>query len=322
MGGIRQQENEDFRITDEMAKELEDHLIQIIKEKTSLEQEQTNHVFWDEFYVDYNDCAGNNDIIKWCRAKEPMETFLQSIDEWYEEGCYDLERDLLDTIKENWESPLGEYEEYEDFICDWVWEHVAYKLPEEHYLNQSVCVNIIVDTGDGKHDFVLNDVYPHYNGKYGDIVPEEASVLWLVRQQGFTKRQLNQALRQQQFNGSRLLESVRVEINNCTTHMNALAFFIEMDVRTLLHLQKLLNQRKKGRGFRTGKLILNKSAHCGLYDAWSGAGSVLEIELERDVELPLSLVDSILPDGGRGYAVSDIYGMCSSFWTPELKQVA
>lgn len=125
--------------------------------------------------------AISNDRLK-SRAKEPMEAFLQSIDEWYGEGCYELERDLLETIKENWESLLGEYEEYEDFIRDWVWEHVAYKLPEEHYLDQSVCVNIIVDTGDGNHDFVLNDVYPHYNGRYGDIVPEEASVLWLVRQ--------------------------------------------------------------------------------------------------------------------------------------------
>lgn len=321
MGGMKQYQS-DFQITDEMAKELENHLIQIIREKSSLEQDQTNHVFWDEYYVDYNDYASNNDIIKWCRAKEPMEAFLQSIDEWYAEGCYELERNLLDTIEENWESLLGEYEEYEDFIRDWVWEHVAYKLPEEHYLNQRVCVNIIVDTGDGKYDFVLNDVYPHYNGKYGDVVPEEASLLWLVRQQGFTKRQLNQALRQKQYNGSRLLESIRVEINNCTTHMNALAFFIETDIRTLLHLQKLLNQPKKGKGSRSSKLILSKSARCGLYDAWNGAGSVLEIALERDVELPLALVDSILPDGGRGYSVGDIYGMCRSFWTPELKQVA
>ena len=86
-----------------------------------------------------------------------------------------------------------------------VYKRQAYKLPEEHYLDQSVCVNIIVDTGDGNYDFVLNDVYPHYNGRYGDIVPEEASVLWLVRQQGFTKRQLNQALRQEQYNGLSLI---------------------------------------------------------------------------------------------------------------------
>ena len=321
MGGIKQLQR-DSEITEEMAKELENHLIQIINEQTSLEHDQTNHVFWDEYYVDYNDYASNNDIIKWCRAKEPMEAFLQSIDEWYGEGCYEFERNLLDTIKENWESLLGEYEEYEDFIRDWVWEHVAYKLPEEHYLDQSVCVNIIVDTGDGNYDFVLNDVYPHYNGRYGDIVPEEASVLWLVRQQGFTKRQLNQALRQEQYNGSKLLKSVRIEILNCTTHMNALAFFVETDVRTLLHLQKLLNQPKKGKGSRSKKLILSKEARCGLYDAWSGAGSALAIELEKDVELPLSMVDSILPDGGRGHSISDIYGMCRSFWTTELMQVA
>ena len=68
---------------------------------------------------------------------------------------------------------------------------------------------------------------------------------------------------------------------------------------------------RKGRGYMT----LKKTTKCGLYDPWMGAGSLLELELEKDVKLHFKCVDSILPDGGRGYSISDIYGMCESAWT-------
>ena len=65
-----------------------------------------------------------------------------------------------------------------------------------------------------------------------------------------------------------------------------------------------------------------KDAVCGLYDTWNGAGSVLEIDLEKDVVLPLKYVSSSLPDGGRGWSVANVYGVCSSMWTPTLKKIA
>ena len=69
-------------------------------------------------------------------------------------------------------------------------------------------------------------------------------------------------------------------------------------------------------------VVLSKDTACGLYDNWSGAGSVLEIELEKDVVLPLKFISSAWPDGGRGYSVANVYGICSSFWTDTVKQIA
>jgi hypothetical protein len=62
-------------------------------------------------------------------------------------------------------------------------------------------------------------------------------------------------------------------------------------------------------------IVMKKGTSCGLIDIWNGAGGVLEIELERDVEIPPDKVRSFNIDGGDGYGVDQIYGMSSSFWT-------
>ena len=227
-----------------------------------------------------------------------------------------------------------DYDDHEEFIESWIREHLFFRYPEEHFLKQTVCVNITVDTGDENYDYVLNNLYPHYDARYGDTVSEESSLLWLIRQQGYKKRQLNKALRHKDYSGSRLLETIRSEAANCNSHMNALTFFVEMTVEQVLDLQEAIrdNQTKdpplkpgayrcvwnrKGRR----KIVLDKSAVCGLYDTWNGAGSLLEIELEKDVILPLKYISTAWPDGGRGYSVAKVFGICHSMWTPTLKQI-
>lgn len=144
-------------------------------------------------------------------------------------------------------------------------------------------------------------MFPHYNARFGDVIPEEASVLWLARQQGYKKRQLNRAMRHCDYSGSKLLKSLRAEVHNCSSHMNALAFFVEMTVEQLFDLNEAMKDNGENGTARKRKATLDKSAVCGLYDNWSGAGSILEIELEKDVVLPMKYISTGLARlGGRG----------------------
>ena len=71
---------------------------------------------------------------------------------------------------------------------------------------------------------------------------------------------------------------------------------------------------------RKGALRLPKSVTCGLFDAWYGGGSVLEIELERDVALPLRIVHEITPDLGLGrHSVDEVYGFVPSVWSTAVQ---
>ena len=119
-----------------------------------------------------------------------------------------------------------------------------------------------------------------------------------------------------------MLKSLRAEVHNCSSHMNALTFFVEMTVEQLFDLNEAMKDKGENGTVRKRKVTLDKSAVCGLYDNWSGAGSILEIELEKDVVLPMKYIGTALPDGGRGYSVASIYGVCSSMWTPTLKKIA
>jgi hypothetical protein len=65
----------------------------------------------------------------------------------------------------------------------------------------------------------------------------------------------------------------------------------------------------------TGFIVIDKRTTCGLYDAYVGAGGLLEITLEHDVKLPIKCIGSAYPDGVVGYSVEDIWGCPASLWT-------
>jgi len=95
---------------------------------------------------------------------------------------------------------------------------------------------------------------------------------------------------------------------NVTSHMNVLTFLVEMTLDDLMKLNQLIQQ--DGDAF----IMLNKGTETGLYDPCNGGGSCFEIELEKDVQLPVKYIRSALPDGGDGYGVNEVYGLCASAW--------
>jgi len=314
---------------------LAEIITDIIFHNTSCDYHEDLRCFTCEVYADYRDYAQDETIIKWCKADNPREAFYEDLFQWYQESVFECEDEIIETVREHWTAPDYSFEDNKEFIVDWIREHVIVEVPDKHYLHQKVCVDIIVDTGDENFDYVSNDVYPHYNGRIEDTIPEEASILWLARQQGYKKSQLNKAMRHGDFSGSELLKSLRKEVHNCSSHMNALTFFVEMTVEQLFDLQEALKDNEKNdpplkkdeykcvwerKGRR--KIILGKDAVCGLYDTWNGAGSILEIKLEKDVVLPMKYISTAWPDGGRGYSLASAYGICSSMWTPTLKKIA
>ena len=72
-----------------------------------------------------------------------------------------------------------------------------------------------------------------------------------------------------------------------------------------------------------GYIVLDKRTMCGLYDPWGGGGSVLEVQLEKDVRIPIKYIWQAIPDEakGHGYQVGDVYGMCGSAWQETLKEM-
>ena len=291
-----------------------------------LEQEcrkEEDGMFHSEIYADYRDELTKEEILAICRSDDPWDTYDDKIISAYENAEIECENDLLKKIKE--EDTISEALENGEFdddeITNFVRDRHTVDLPFDHFLDQELLINIIVNTGDQNTDFTINQPFASWDGRDDTKIDDDAAILWLARQQGYNKSSLTKALRDRENQGSKFLASMLSEVENVTTHMNALTFLAKMTFSEWFKLHDAIDREKsrnnqfhprksKGRGY----IILDKNTTCGLYDPWNGAGGPLEIALDKDVRLPIRFIDSAWPDGGRGYSIEDIYAACSCIW--------
>ena len=284
--------------------------------------------FYTEIYADYRDELDDQSLKKLCNAENPREQFYDWLDEAYQECVWDYEDQVIkEALKDEDFAEIASKLD-EDEVRDYLRDMFYVKLPEEHYLNQEVLVDILVDTGDANYDYTLNNFTPHYDACDDEPISEESSLLWLARQQGYTKTQLKQAMRERPAERN-FMRSVYEEICNTTTHMNTLTFMVKMTLEEYFMLtDAIIREREENKSYslngRKGRgwILLDKNTVTGLYDPWNGSGSMLGIKLEKDVRLPIRCIDTAKHDGCRGYSIRGIYGvMTSSWWGDTLKEI-
>lgn len=284
----------------------------------------------DDYYctypADYRDEISSTTIKEIFQSDDPDAVFYETINDswfWFIDNTQD---DTVTNVKMAWDEDIAEWDEVEDEITTYIDEHVHWQPDYRHYLDQMVNVDILIDTGDGNYDYVLNCVYPHYNGRWDDEIDDKAALMWLTEQMGYTKEQLNKACKDWDFGGSAYLESVERELANCASHMQQLVFLVSMTLGECLQLNRRIAASQHPE-FRSEPwknasedfITVPRTVMCGLFDKWSGAGSVLEIALEKDLRIPLKFIDGAVPDEAvSGWNIGNVYGMCASAWKTEL----
>lgn len=288
-----------------------------------------------EIYADYRDEMDSKTAIEILNHKNPLEHFWDVLSEWYMDYECELKDEAINYIREELINddgafPDGLTDEEDVFLQEWCCEHIYFAYPEDHYLKQEFYVPIMVDTGDGNYDYTLNAHYPcWYGNEKGEPMHDKASLVWLARQQGYNKTQLRKALDNGDLAAPEgFLQSCAVEMANMSSHIQTLTFLTTMTLRDLMKLNEMLTLREEGgkcydnsKYPYCGYITIDKDTDCGLYDPWNGGGSVLEIQLEKDVRLPIKYIRSALPDGGDGYSVDSVYGLCGSAWRGEVKDI-
>lgn len=175
-------------------------------------------------------------------------------------------------------------------------------LQIKEYLDSIVNVNLWVDTGDGECDFTYNTVCPSSfvidRWDYSDVtytapLNNKASIVWLAKQQGYTKEILKKHL-YGEASFSYCLYSIMDEVNNQYSVINPLCFTMGMKLKDLIIIVEL-KQWHKETGKWGGYLILNKDAVCGFYEH-SGNCGLMEICLEQDVKLQIKYLFTIYID--------------------------
>lgn len=282
-----------------------------------------------EMYLDYRDTLSNDTLYKIMTADNPREYFNELISDWTIDGSLYYEDELENTIrKELSEDEKEFFEENEDELRDWFHENYYFYYDAEHY-NETVKVNIMLDTGNANSDFTRDNIlnYCNYYSNGGKDL-KDSSILWLAKQQKKAGL-LVKAIKGNQTD-DKFVNSCINELENLPSHMATLTFLVNMklfdyfDLREAMESEKELNksyilEERKG----TGTITISKDTMCGLFDVWSGGGSILEIELDKDVVLPIKCIWKAEIETGKseyGYSVDSVYGFVGSAWDGEVKE--
>lgn len=301
--------NEDF---DTLEKEFDNFL----NTTNYIDKEKDYYIY--TFYADYNDRFDERDVAKMLNSTSPLDYFYEHLDDAYIDSYGYAVNELLVGFKDYLKSKNIEIpEDFEESFNDLASSYVSFQPDYKHFLGQEFKCRIDVDTGDGSYDFTLN---PNYYNNYTGSGPETdengidkpASLVWLAETQGYSLDQLRQALAEGDIkNPSGFLQSVRQEAVNTMSSMNMLTFLCKAT------LGDLLNWASNKSDIRVPKSIM-----CGLFDSWNGSGSVLEIELEKDIVIPKDYIRAFTvdaPGGTYDYSADDVYGLSSSAYNTPVE---
>ena len=281
--------------------ELETRIAAWLREQWGVEEE--NGCFYTELFADYRDALDKGGLQAIADSDDPREAFYDWLNDAYEDEVDQAWFNLASKCADDLEI---EHETAWEFLT----EMVEVRLPEQHFLDQEIHVDILVDTGDANYDFICNNIAPAWGGCDPDAAPAEASIFWLAGQQGYCMERVTAALKGEETR-SAFLESLVREVENEASSINVLTFLCTMT------LKQWIEVREAG---RRGALRIEKDAVCGLFDPWSGAGSTLDLELEHDVVLPIELVHEITPDVCLyRYGVDEVYGLVGRAWGAEVE---
>ena len=138
-----------------------------------------------EIYADYRDEFCKASIIEMFKDDNPRDKFYEMLD-FFDSEC-ECHSWLIETIEKHFndDDETLNFHQHEDFIREWVNENVYFKFPYDHYLNQDVYIDILVDTGDANYDYTMNELFGCKFSEKGLEGNEKSSLVWLMQQQGY-----------------------------------------------------------------------------------------------------------------------------------------
>ena len=279
----------------------------IIESKLNLEKDEQGY-YQGEIFLDLRDMyLEDSGIIKDFinNGRECIEDFIIQCQCDYDVYEYDY---VYKTIEENLtdEEYHNNYDEIQDFVND----YVSFVLPSDFVWGTEIPVNILISAyDDWDYEFTRNNIYEEDD----KLVLDDGGIKWLIQQQGYSIEDFEKECNNDLPYSNRLFSSIVNEIGNTTTDLNALTVSVKMTLRELIDLR----EKKDNKTLK--ELKFDKTCDIGLVDFWLGAGSVLEIELEKDLVIPLENIYDINYDSNFCYGIGEIYGMRDSDYWNEVK---
>ncbi len=240
-------------------------------------------------YRNYNDYLSPDMIVDCLEQKNPMDAFYEYLFELYEEEYDCLYPDVYkEMMNDKTEEEARFMEENEEACMDVVYENLDIHFPDDDFLDEKICCDIVIDNGDANTDFDAHAISPCYEAavtKDRSNLSRESGMMLIAKLQDYGIKDFRK-----NFNACRyadtygttekmkdlhqkypFITSCYREIKENTGGLTAFVFCVKTTLREML-------------AWNTPKTDIRISKNIeayGLYDYWNGAGSNLEIHLEK-----------------------------------------
>lgn len=236
--------------------------------------------------------------------KDELLVYAQGL---YEDVEFEMTTQVLDAFGRYLEA--NGIDADEDSVRDLVYDVFYINLKEvvDSVLSLELDVDIVLTNtnNEAQHDFAHNNDF----GEDDRFSQLSSSWSFILKSQGIEGVDSVEDLRG--IEGT-VASSIVEEIENTTSGMNAFTFFVKMDMEDFIKLYE----------GNYSSITLKAGTPCGLVDFWYGAGSLLEVDLDKPVTLPKGTFNAVVDEANPyGYSVEQIYGMLSSFWKSNAVQI-
>ena len=250
------------------------------------------------------------------------ETFEEVLSEeiynnWGVTDSFDISEEYIvnNVLKKYVEYPIEseEYEKITEKLYDEIHDNFNYDWgTEEVYESATVeTLNIFIISNSEKRyledEYLDVNIFTDYNNleMNADILNSRLnSLAFLVQSQGY---EVEDIYDEEKIRNSKFLSSLKNELdNNGDSYSNIVFTKANCNLAEAIHLYNS----------QENLIIPKEGIYCGFVDVVNGSGSVLEIELEKDITISKENFKVITDFGDReGYSVSELYNLDSK--TPE-----
>ena len=304
-------------------KDIKELVMDYLAENHAWEKKDDGFYYFD-IYVDYRDEIDDATAQEILENDYPHDALLEKLWDWYQEQEWDIIDNLVDDFQEKVDPELLEDANIiadgnldDGMIREEFMDAVYVDYPIDWAESQEFCFNIIVSNGDDNYDFWLNEHIIDEDGNV-DQDAEKAGIVWLAKQQGYTLDQVVEVLKDEDnVSTNEFLASISSEVYN-GYGCEALTFCVKMTLGQAIALKEKMESNQNG------SIVLDKRATCGLFDMWSGGGSILNIACEKDVEIPFKNIWKFYVDKSRSNrydSIHNVYGTDNSLWRDCLKEI-
>lgn len=286
-------------------------------------------------WTDYNDNLDNHcGLIQKCLDSKSREHLWEKADEWYSDAEWEAVREIIAKLKEecavfhdfDGEAVDDFFDEYEDEIRDEIYSRNDSDVVKElvrltddipirvEMLSNYDCIN--------SNWFESQGGYRYEESYFGDMVDSlnlnPARVKKILTEHGY--RAYGRFPNRKNRNGKEQVsyEQFYEELINSCCGANLLTYIGRVSLKELYEAD-----------FSLKEVIIPKGNCCGLFSSTYGGGSLLEMELKRDVKLKLEVKDYHgfrfrLDDERSKYdcSVRHVYGVDDSFFGDAVRIVS